>query len=120
MSTTKEDARSRRKMSIRRRMQGQTTRPRLSVFRSAKHIYAQVIDDARGTTLATASTVEPALRDEVTKMKKSERAKRVGLEVAKRCLQLGIKQVVFDRNGFIYHGRVMALAQAAREGGLEF
>lgn len=119
MSTEKENARSRRKLSIRRRLRG-NTRPRLSVFRSAKHIYAQVIDDARGTTLTAASTIEPSLGTEVAKLKKTERAKRIGLEIAKRCLQLGIKQVVFDRNGFIYHGRVSALAQAAREGGLEF
>lgn len=95
-------------------------RPRLSVFRSAKHIYAQVIDDLAGSTLVAASTVESGLIKDATNLKKSDRAKLVGLEIAKRCLQKGIKRVVFDRNGFIYHGRVSALAQAAREGGLEF
>ncbi len=119
MANVKQDARLRRKLSIRSRISGKPDRPRLSVFRSAKHIYAQVIDDVSQVTLVAASTVEKDVRGE-TRMKKAEYAKRVGQEIAKRCLEKGIKKVVFDRNGFIYHGRVSALAAGAREGGLEF
>lgn len=120
MSKERDIARARRKMSIRRRLEGHAERPRLSVFRSAKHIYAQIIDDQSGQTLLSASTQESTIIQMVKGIKKTERAKRVGLEIAKRCLEKGIKKVVFDRNGYIYHGRVSALAQAARDGGLEF
>ena len=95
-------------------------RPRLAVFRSLKHIYAQVIDDTTGTTLVAASDSEPALREQAKGNKKTDDAKVVGEAVAKRALERGISQVVFDRGGFLYHGRVKALAEAARGAGLEF
>jgi large subunit ribosomal protein L18 len=94
-------------------------KPRLSVFRSAKHIYAQVISDDGGKTLVSASTLSSELRAGADKVKKLDAAKRVGELVAKRCLEQSISQVVFDRNGFLYHGRVRALADAAREAGLK-
>jgi large subunit ribosomal protein L18 len=115
--------RERRKLRIRTRVAGTAQRPRLSVFRSARHIYAQVIDDASGCTLAHASTLSKDLRAapaEGKKPKKAEVAKQVGALVAKMCLSKQITQVVFDRNGFKYHGRVSALAQAARAAGLKF
>jgi large subunit ribosomal protein L18 len=111
-------ARRHRHVRIRKKLSGTTARPRLCVFRSLKHIYAQVIDDTRGTTLVSASTVDPALRE--TAGKKVERARAVGLAIAERAKAAGITQVVFDRGGYLYHGRVKALAEAAREGGLEF
>ncbi len=120
MSNKKEEGRQRRKGSIRKKISGTAARPRLSVFRSAKHIYAQVIDDDAHTTLATASTMDDGMRDALKGLKKSEHAKKVGLVIAERCKSKGISAVVFDRNGYIYHGRVMALATAAREGGLQF
>ena len=95
-------------------------RPRLSVFRSAKHIYAQAIDDVTNTVLASASDLEEALKGELTGKKKADKAKLVGQSVAKKLLAKNISSVVFDRNGYIYHGRVSALADAAREGGLKF
>lgn len=114
------DTRARRKRRIRNNLSGSAERPRLSVFRTAKHIYAQVIDDVGGTTLAAASTLSSDVRDKTSGINKTERAKLVGLAVAKVCKDKGIGKVVFDRNGFIYHGRVKALAEAAREGGLSF
>ncbi len=120
MAKTKTESRAKRKLSIRKRLSGSTERPRLTVFRSARHIYAQVINDVDHSTLAAASTLENALEDKSTKQKKKDRAKRIGLEIAKRCLAKGIDKVVFDRNGFIYHGRISALADGAREGGLKF
>ena len=93
-------------------------RPRLSVFRSGKHIYAQIIDDAQAATLATASTIEK--EGATSKSYNIEAASTVGKKIAERALAAGVKQVVFDRGGYIYHGRVKALAEAAREGGLEF
>lgn len=113
-------ARLRRKRRIRANITGTTERPRLSVFRSNKHIYAQVIDDTRGVTLATASEQTTALADELKGLKKSERAKVVGQHLAAKCKEIGIERVVFDRNGFIFHGRVKALADGARDGGLQF
>ena len=95
-------------------------RPRLSVFRSSKHIYAQVIDDGRGHTLATASSLDKGLRGELRTGADSEAARRVGLLVAERAKSAGVDRVVFDRGGYRYHGRVKALADAAREGGLSF
>lgn len=112
-------ARLRRKRSIRKRLSGATDRPRLSVFRSARHIYAQVIDDTIGKTLIGVSTLTKELRDQVQGLKKREAAEKVGLEVAKRCMALQIEQVVFDRSGYRYHGRVSALADGARKGGLK-
>jgi large subunit ribosomal protein L18 len=95
-------------------------RPRLSVFRSSKHIYAQVIDDVRGTTLAAASSIDKALKGKVAKGADQAAAAEVGKLVAERALAAGVKDVVFDRGAYLYHGRVKALADAAREGGLSF
>ena len=100
-------------------MEGSSERPRLAIFRSLNHIYAQVIDDSTGSTLVAGSDAEAALRDGA-KANKTERAKKVGETVAKRALERGISKVVFDRGGFLYHGRVKALAEAARGAGLEF
>ena len=112
--------RERRKLRIRRKLSGTTERPRLTVFRSAKHIYAQVIDDTTGKTLAFASTLSKDLRGTLGEDNKSDAAKKVGALIAKICKSKKIEKVVFDRNGYLYHGRVSALAQAAREAGLEF
>jgi large subunit ribosomal protein L18 len=95
-------------------------RPRLSVFRSSKHIYAQVIDDAKGETVAAASTIEKEVRGGAKTGANIEAAKAVGQRLAERAQQKGVKQVIFDRGGYLYHGRVKALADAARESGLEF
>ncbi|MBU0552692.1 50S ribosomal protein L18 [Myxococcota bacterium] len=113
-------ARLRRKRAIRKRLSGTTQRPRLSVFRSSQHIYAQVIDDTQGVTLAAASSLSKEIVAQREGKKKGELAVMVGALIAERCLARDIKKVVFDRNGFIYHGRVKAVADAAREGGLEF
>lgn len=112
--------RERRKLRIRKKLSGSTERPRLSVFRSAKHIYAQVIDDSTGTTIAHASTLSKDLKGTLGDDVKSDAAKKVGALIAKTCKSKGVDRVVFDRNGYLYHGRVAALAQAAREAGLEF
>jgi large subunit ribosomal protein L18 len=112
--------RERRKLRIRRKINGTSQQPRLSVFRSAKHIYAQVVDDVAGTTLAHASTLSREVRTEVTEASKLDAAKKVGAAIAKVLLAKGIQKVVFDRNGYLYHGRVRALADAAREAGLKF
>lgn len=115
-SSVKEVARQKKKMRIRRRVKGSDERPRLCVFRSAKHIYAQLIDDASGKTLVTASTLDV----EGAKNANRDSAKAIGKEIAKRALSKSIKEVVFDRNGYLYHGRVQALADGAREAGLNF
>jgi large subunit ribosomal protein L18 len=112
--------RERRKLRIRKKVNGTAERPRLSVFRSTKHIYAQVIDDATGKTLAHASTLSKDLRGTLEEDNKVAAAKKVGALIAKICKSKKIDRVVFDRNGYLYHGRVSALAQAAREAGLEF
>jgi len=112
--------RERRKLRIRKKVSGSSARPRLTVFRSAKHIYAQVIDDSTGQTLAHASTLSKDLRGAVDDGNKVDAAKKVGALIAKICKSKKIDRVVFDRNGYLYHGRVSALAQAAREAGLEF
>jgi len=112
--------RERRKLRIRKRMSGTVEKPRLTVFRSAKHIYAQVIDDVSGKTVAHASTLSKDLKGSLDEGNKTEAAKKVGALVAKICLSKKISKVVFDRNGYLYHGRVSALANAAREGGLKF
>ena len=114
------EARQRRHERIRRSIHGTTERPRLNVFRSLQHIYAQVIDDDQGHTLVAASTLDPELREQLEGLNKSQQAARVGQLVAKRALANGLTKVVFDRGGFPYHGRVKALADGAREGGLEF
>ncbi len=115
---TPQAARNRRHLRIRKRVMGTPERPRLAVFRSLSHIYAQVIDDVAGTTLAAASDLEADLRK--ADGKKAEVAKQVGTLVAQRAKDAGISQVVFDRGGFIYHGRIKALADGAREAGLSF
>jgi large subunit ribosomal protein L18 len=120
MAKTKEEARLKRKDSIRKRVHGTAERPRLTVFRSAKHIYAQVVDDDAQKTLAATSTLAADVRESIGGMKKKDRAKKIGETIAKMCLSKGVAQVVFDRNGFIYHGRISALADGAREGGLKF
>ncbi len=105
---------------IRKHITGTAERPRLCVFRSSRHIYAQIIDDQNGHTLVSASTLEEQLRDQVKGLKKTEQAAAVGRLIAERALEKGIKTVVFDRGGYKYHGRVKALADASREAGLEF
>ncbi|MBI2963486.1 MAG: 50S ribosomal protein L18 [Deltaproteobacteria bacterium] len=112
--------RHRRQQRVRKRVRGSEAKPRLCVFRSAKHIYAQVISDQDGKTLVSASTLSSELRDGEVKSKKVDAAKKVGELVARRCLEQSISQVIFDRNGFLYHGRIKALADAAREAGLKF
>ena len=117
---TSREARQRRHERIRRNLHGTAERPRLNVFRSLMHIYAQVIDDDLGNTLVAASTLDPEMREQLEGLNKSQQAARVGQLVAKRALDKGLKTVVFDRGGYPYHGRVKALADGAREGGLEF
>ncbi|WP_438039997.1 50S ribosomal protein L18 [Sorangium sp. So ce128] len=112
--------RERRKLRIRKKVEGTPERPRLSVFRSSKHIYAQVIDDVSGKTLAHASTLSKDLKGSLDEDNKVEAAKKVGALIARICKDRQIEKVVFDRNGYLYHGRVSALAQAAREAGLDF
>jgi large subunit ribosomal protein L18 len=120
---TKGDRRDRIKYRIRRRVRGSVDRPRLTVFRSVAHMYVQVVDDETGRTIASASTVEPAVKGALSKQATGgnvEGAKAIGKAIAERLIGQGVKRVVFDRNGFLYHGRVKAVAEAAREAGLEF
>jgi large subunit ribosomal protein L18 len=117
---SREEKRVRRHIRVRKHVAGTPERPRVSVYRSLSEIYAQVIDDVSGKTLAAASTVDKELREKLAKLKKSEQAKEVGKALAQRAQSKGIKQVVFDRGGYRYHGRVKALAEAAREAGLQF
>ncbi len=112
--------RARRKLRIRRKISGTSERPRMSVFRSARHIYAQVVDDVAGKTVAHASTLSRDVRDEASESNKLDAAKKVGATIAKLLLAKGIDKVVFDRSGYLYHGRVRALADAAREAGIKF
>ncbi len=112
--------RKRRHLRVRAKVAGTADRPRLNVFRSSREIYAQVINDDAGTTLAYASSLEGAMRAAEEQLSKTEVAGRVGKEIAKRAKEMGIQSVVFDRGGYRYHGRVKALAEAAREAGLEF
>ena len=122
MNVAKErrEARQKRQVRVRRKVRGSQERPRLCVFRSAKHIYAQIIEDATGTTLVSVSTVCKELGGDLKTSGNVEAAKLVGKKIAERALAKNITQVVFDRNGFLYHGRVKALADAAREAGLSF
>ena len=113
-------ARLRRKVSIRKHMSGDSQRPRLSVFRSAKHIYVQIIDDDAGSTIASASTLSPELKEHGGNRGNKEAAAAVGKLIAEKAKAANVSTVVFDRNGYLYHGRVQALADAAREGGLDF
>ena len=116
----REAARRRRHKRIRAKVSGTEERPRLNVYRSLDHIYAQVIDDWEGETLVSASTVDSAIRPQLDGLSKTEQAKIVGETVAERALDKGIQVVVFDRGGYKYHGRVEALAEGAREKGLRF
>ncbi|MDR2183868.1 MAG: 50S ribosomal protein L18 [Clostridiales bacterium] len=113
-------ARKKRQLRIRNKVQGNMSKPRLSVFRSNKHMYAQIIDDVAGHTLASASTKEKDLATTLEKTSDIAAAKAVGERIGKKALAIGITKVVFDRSGYIYHGKVQALADAAREAGLEF
>ncbi len=113
------DPRKRRQRRIRLKITGTPERPRLNVYRSLEHIYAQVIDDVAGRTLASASTVDKAVAEQVAGKKKQEQAAIVGKIVAQRALEAGVQEVVFDRGGYLYHGRIKALADGAREGGLK-
>ena len=112
--------RERRRLRIRGKIAGTPERPRLSVFRSSRHIYAQVIDDVGGRTVATASTLSPDLKSTLQEDNKTDAAKKVGALIAKICLERQVEKVVFDRSGYLYHGRIKALADAAREAGLKF
>ena len=120
MGVSKNDARKKRHFRVRKKISGTTEKPRLNVFRSLKHIYVQVIDDNTGVTIASASTADKELKSGVKIGSNIEAAKTVGAAIAKRAVGKGVKQVIFDRGGYIYHGRVKALAEAAREGGLDF
>jgi large subunit ribosomal protein L18 len=120
MSIKSRKARERRRRRVRMKLSGTSERPRLNVFRSLDHIYAQVIDDVEGRTLASASSLDKELRSEMSDKTKKEQAELVGKTVAERAKSAGIEAVVFDRGGFLYHGRVKALADGAREGGLKF
>ncbi|MCL2057849.1 MAG: 50S ribosomal protein L18 [Oscillospiraceae bacterium] len=116
----KNKVRLRKHERVRKKISGTPERPRLNVFRSLNHIYAQVIDDTAGNTLVSASTLDESLKGTLPSGGNKEAAKAVGLLIAKKALDKGVKTVVFDRGGYIYHGRVKELADAAREGGLEF
>lgn len=120
---TKEDRRDRIKLRLRKRITGTAQRPRLTIFRSIAHMYVQAVDDTTGNTLASAGTVEPAVKAKMdAKVRGGNKAgaELIGQTIAERLIAKGLKQVVFDRNGFLYHGRVRAVAEAARKAGLEF
>ena len=117
---SRQEIRAKKHMKIRNRFSGTAERPRLAVFRSNSHVYAQVIDDVAGKTLVSASTLEKDIKAELKNTDDIEAATKIGDVVAKRALEKGIKAVVFDRGGYIYHGKVEALAEAARKAGLEF
>lgn len=119
-SLSRSESRQRRHQRLRKRVQGTPARPRLAVFRSLHHIYAQVIDDTAGRTLVAAATVEPELRRALGSTKDKAAAELVGRTIAERAKAAGIEKVVFDRGGHLYHGRVAALAEAARNAGLDF
>ena len=116
----KDLSRMKRKKRVRGHLKGTLERPRLNVFRSLKHIYAQAVVDADGKTLVSASTLSPELQENLAHAGNVDAAKKVGELIAKKCLEKGIQKVVFDRNGYLYHGRVKALAEAARTNGLIF
>lgn len=120
---TRDDRRQRIKFRIRARVRGHEERPRLTVFRSVEHIYVQVVDDSSGRTVASASSVEPSVKAAMAKGVRGGNvagATLIGKTIAERLIEKGVKRVVFDRNGFLYHGRIKAVADAAREAGLEF
>jgi large subunit ribosomal protein L18 len=116
----KNKARLKRHLRVRKKIEGTTVRPRLNIFRSSKHMYAQIIDDTKGITLVAASTQDKELKDAVGNGGHVEAARKVGELIAMRAKEQGVEKVVFDRGGYLYHGRVQALADAAREAGLEF
>jgi len=120
MKETRRAARQRRHRRVRNKVSGTTQVPRLSVFRSLKHIYAQIIDDVLGKTLVSASSLDADIREQMEGLSKTEQAKVVGKRLAEKALDNGVSQVVFDSGGYKYHGRVKALADASREGGLQF
>jgi large subunit ribosomal protein L18 len=113
-------ARKRRHVRVRKQVEGTSERPRLNVYRSLNHIYAQIIDDGRGSTLLSVSSVDPSLHKSLAGKTRTEQAAVVGTTLAERATEAGISQVVFDRGGYKYHGRVKKLAEASREGGLKF
>ena len=117
---SRSEIRAKKHLKIRNRFSGTAERPRLAVFRSNNHMYAQIIDDSEGKTLVSASTLEKAVKTELEKTNNTDAAAYVGKVIAERAVAAGIKEVVFDRGGFIYQGKVKALADAAREAGLEF
>ncbi len=120
---TKDDRRARIALRLRKRIHGTAERPRLSVFRSLKHIYVQAVDDMSGRTIASAATSEPSIKGNMAKNARGGNragADAIGTVIAQRLIEKGIKQAVFDRNGFLYHGRIRAVAEAARKAGLEF
>ena len=118
--TSHRQARTRRHLRLRRRVKGTEDRPRLSVFRSLNHIYAQVVNDSNGVTLAAASTLENSIVEETKNANKSTKSRMVGSAIAERAKEKGVTSVVFDRGGYRYHGRVQELAEGARQGGLVF
>jgi large subunit ribosomal protein L18 len=120
LSSERDSGRRSRQKRIRKEVRGTDSRPRLCVFRSLKHIYAQIISDESGKTVVSVSTLSKELRQGLKKTKGTEAAKRIGLKIAEACKEKNITAVVFDRNGFLYHGRVKAVAEGAREGGLTF
>lgn len=120
VATKRRQARLKRQARVRRKVCGTSERPRLCIFRSAKHIYAQIIEDTTGTTLVSASTLCKEVVEDLKGTGNIDAAKAVGTAVAKKALAKDIKEVVFDRNGFLYHGRIKGLAEAAREAGLSF
>ena len=113
-------SRKRRHRRVRTKISGTSERPRLNIFRSSNHIYAQVIDDQSGRTLVAASSIDPQLKAEMARGSNKEAARKVGKLVAQKAMDLGIKEVVYDRGGYLYHGRVKELAEGAREAGLNF
>ncbi len=116
----KKDSHLKRKKRVRKKIIGTSERPRLNVYRSNKHIYAQIIEDAAGKTLIAVSTLSKELKDKLGDIKKAEAAKKIGEFIAKKAIDKGIDNVVFDRGGFLYHGRIKAAADGAREAGLKF
>jgi large subunit ribosomal protein L18 len=120
MKETRTEARRRRHARVRRLVSGNAGVPRLNVFRSLKHIYAQIIDDVAGRTLVSSSTLDAEIRDQIEGLSKIDQAKLVGKRLAEKAVSSGVTKVVFDRSGYLYHGRVKALADASREGGLVF
>jgi len=120
MKLSRKEKRLIRQARVRKKVRGDLNRPRLCVFRSHKHIYVQIIDDTQGHTLLTVSSLSPEFKGKLKKTGDKTAAKEIGKAVAKKCLEKGINKVVFDRNGFLYHGRVKTIADAAREAGLKF